>query len=568
MTTATSPSRATAIYVRISSDPEGQRAGVQRQHDDCEALATSLGLTDLRVYEDNDRSAYKRTTRRPAFEQMIADVKAGEIGTVVIWAVDRLYRQVRDLEAIVPIFESAGVAIHAVKSGEIDVSTADGRLHARLLGSVAQHESEKKSERIKRSAEQRARSGRATASVRPLGWQWIDPCPGGEDECLHLPTRCEEGQTRKPRVGSKKGLEPHPVESRWLIDAYARIADGDSLRAVTRSLAAQGAVGATGKPLTSTSLRSALLMPRNGGMVGYKGEIVGETRDGIRLVDEGVWQVVVGVLTDEARRTSPESKVSTPLGGGLLTCGRCGGPMAASNKHYGKKKEPVYVCSRKRHLTRRRALLDGPVLDLARGLLVAMEQSGTLAVETRPDPEIEPLRAQIRALEDRLEAYRDDAADGEIDPADFAVISRKIRADIAERSNRLARQEGRPASARLLTAEGGVGEAFDALLAQAHEGTPDALRAVLREVFESVTVEEPAVPGHPTSNDVTVSWQAWVPASAPSRPVVDAGPVRLAQAERRAEVARLRAQGLGISAIADSLGVHRATVRGDLRVLV
>ena len=55
-----------AVYVRISSDPEGQRAGVERQRAECEALAERHGWEIVAVYEDNDVSAYSGRQYRGA----------------------------------------------------------------------------------------------------------------------------------------------------------------------------------------------------------------------------------------------------------------------------------------------------------------------------------------------------------------------------------------------------------------------------------------------------------------------------------------------------------------------
>ena len=41
-----------AIYTRISSDPSGQRAGVERQRVDCEALCVARGWEVAEVFED------------------------------------------------------------------------------------------------------------------------------------------------------------------------------------------------------------------------------------------------------------------------------------------------------------------------------------------------------------------------------------------------------------------------------------------------------------------------------------------------------------------------------------
>lgn len=551
-------SKRAAIYVRISSDPAGERAGVERQRLECEALAKREGWEVVDTFEDNDTSAYSGKPR-PAFEALIAEAQAGAFEVVIAWATDRLYRRMRDLLRITDEL-APHAEIATVKGGEVDLTTAEGILKAQMMGTVAEFESRRKGERVAARARQRAEQGRAVSSLRPFGWAWAVPCPGGSD-CEHTP-RCEPGSGRRPRAGSRHGLQPHPVEAEWLQTAYAMIAEGASLRSTTRHLRELGATGTTGRPLDTTALRSALLQPRNAGRVAHKGEVVAEA-DAPALVSVEQWENVRAIVTDPARRTSPEVRTSTPLGGGLLRCGRCGGPMSASVRHYGGgASAPVYLCSRHHHLSRRRALLDGPILELARGLLVTLAESGVLEVATATGPDTEPLRAEVLQLEQRLETLGAMVADDDLDPADYAIASKRLRGRLGELRERLATREGRPASARLLTAEAGVGEAFDALVADAERGDPDALRAVLREVFAEVVVDTPEVPGHPSPADVRIVWADWVPAGAPTRP--EAPAAKLSAADRRLEVARLSAEGLGVSAIAERLGVYRGTIRKDL----
>ena len=59
-----------AVYTRISQDATGQRAGVTRQLEDCEALADRLGWEVTHRYDDNDLSAYSGRTR-PGFEAVL-----------------------------------------------------------------------------------------------------------------------------------------------------------------------------------------------------------------------------------------------------------------------------------------------------------------------------------------------------------------------------------------------------------------------------------------------------------------------------------------------------------------
>jgi site-specific DNA recombinase len=78
MTTPT----AAAVYVRISQARDGEHAGVDRQRDDCLALAERQGWTVGEVYTDNDRSAYDGKPR-PDYVRMLADIEAGRVDGVI-----------------------------------------------------------------------------------------------------------------------------------------------------------------------------------------------------------------------------------------------------------------------------------------------------------------------------------------------------------------------------------------------------------------------------------------------------------------------------------------------------
>ena len=506
-----------AIYVRISSDPKGERAGVERQRTDCEKLARDLGYEGTVVYEDNDKSAFK-TKPRPKFERMLADAGAGRFDTVIVWAIDRLYRRLTDLERIVTDLDAAKVSVHAVKSGDLDLSTADGRLHARLLGSVAQHESEKKGERIAARAKQRATvERRMTTAQRPFGWKHTDD-----------------------------GLRPDEIEAPALAAAYADILDGLTLHATWKRLAARLDVG----KMTSSGLGSTLRNPRHAGLVRYHGQVVGEAADGQKIVDRDTFERAAAILNDPTRRTSPGRPANTWLGGGLLTCGRCGSNMAAGRKGDGK--NAVYVCSRNKHLTRRRDLIDPLVLAQAGDVLAAMGARGLLAQATAEDTGAHELRQRIAAAEDRLDQLAALLASGALDPADFAAATAKIRAGMTADADALTSRSQRPALAALATAED-TAAAWQAMI-EADER--DTVRAILRDLIEVIVTS--------TDRTARITWQPWTGLEPSS---VQAGPwiTPADYSERRAKVAALHRKGNNISQIARALTLHRSTVRDDLK---
>src|SRR2546430_2502409 len=95
------------IYVRISSDPAGLRAGVERQRTDCRRFCEARDWDVTEVYEDNDTSAYSGKARK-GYAKLLDDLSAGVIDAVVVWHPDRLHRLPRELEDFIDLIEQTG----------------------------------------------------------------------------------------------------------------------------------------------------------------------------------------------------------------------------------------------------------------------------------------------------------------------------------------------------------------------------------------------------------------------------------------------------------------------------
>ncbi|RLL62463.1 recombinase family protein, partial [Streptomyces sp. Z26] len=135
------------VYVRISQDRTGAHLGVDRQREDCQALAERNGWEIVDTYVDNDLSAYSGKPRK-GYRQLLADLDAGRATVVIAWHTDRLHRSPTELEEYIDISDRRGVSTHTCQAGIIDLSTPSGRMTARILGAVARHESEHKAERV------------------------------------------------------------------------------------------------------------------------------------------------------------------------------------------------------------------------------------------------------------------------------------------------------------------------------------------------------------------------------------------------------------------------------------
>jgi DNA invertase Pin-like site-specific DNA recombinase len=130
-------SKQTAIYVRVSSKTQDTAA----QEADLKAWAASR--EGARWYRDTFTG---KTMDRPGWAKLEADIRAGKVGVVVVWRLDRLGRTAKGLTALFDELRAKGVNLVSLRDG-LDLSTPAGRLMANVLASVAQYETEGRSER-------------------------------------------------------------------------------------------------------------------------------------------------------------------------------------------------------------------------------------------------------------------------------------------------------------------------------------------------------------------------------------------------------------------------------------
>jgi len=157
-------------YYRISlyKGDGGEAPAIERQRELVTALAERKGWVIAGEYVDQDVSAYSGKSR-PAYERLLVDMASGAIDAVLVLDQDRLVRRTRELEAFIELADRMRVKLANV-SGDLDLSTPDGRFKAKLLGNLAEYESDKKSLRHRRERAHAARRGKSHGGPRPYGW--------------------------------------------------------------------------------------------------------------------------------------------------------------------------------------------------------------------------------------------------------------------------------------------------------------------------------------------------------------------------------------------------------------
>jgi Resolvase, N terminal domain len=126
----------TQDLVRCSEEGlEQEFNSLQAQREACEAFIDSQrheGWVCLRsAYDDGGFSG--ATMDRPALQQLLADITAGRIDTVVVYKIDRLTRSLADFAKIVEILDAKGASFVSVTQ-QFNTTTSMGRLT--LNGSI------------------------------------------------------------------------------------------------------------------------------------------------------------------------------------------------------------------------------------------------------------------------------------------------------------------------------------------------------------------------------------------------------------------------------------------------
>jgi DNA invertase Pin-like site-specific DNA recombinase len=355
----------------------------------CRDLAGRLGWDvaadcgENGVYTDHSKSAWQRNRKRPGWDQMLADVKAGKVSGIVVYHGDRLVRRPEDLADLMRLAESKGVKL-ASPTGTRDLDTE--RLELWIRAAFAEEESQRTSERRKAQYERWRRDGK----VRPGG-------RGGRaygfksDGMTHVPAECEV-----------------------IREMARRVLAGETVGSVARDVSARGHRTPAGNEFGHGTVKKMLMRPRYAGLMPD-----GESKAAWEpVLDRQEWERVALVLEAKAGGFDYATNARRWLLSGIARCGReledgteCGTPMRL-NPSKGKDGRHVngYQCTRKGCSTYRSAeLLDAYVTGRVLGALSSDETPEGRAPEPDMVPEWQALTTERAATEALLADYRKSA---------------------------------------------------------------------------------------------------------------------------------------------------------------
>ena len=136
------------LYIRVSTEDQAREGfSLPEQEKRLRTMCEYKGYEIYKLYKDAGISA-KTGNYRPAFEELLQDIREKKCNTIVVLKLDRLTRSVFDLEGIMRFLEENNAYLDCANE-EINTTNSSGKLVARMLTSVSQNEIERTSERTK-----------------------------------------------------------------------------------------------------------------------------------------------------------------------------------------------------------------------------------------------------------------------------------------------------------------------------------------------------------------------------------------------------------------------------------
>ncbi|MHB9131129.1 MAG: recombinase family protein [Armatimonadota bacterium] len=326
----TTPTVRCAIYTRKSTDEGLDREfnSLDAQREAAEAYVLSQRqegwVTMPTRYDDGGFSG--GTLDRPALKQLLIDIDAGLIDTVIIYKFDRISRSLVDFVNLVEYFDAHNVALVSITQA-VNTNTSMGRLMVNILMSFAEFERAMIAERTKDKMAAARKKGKFVGGTPILGYD-LDP-QGGKlivnaaeasivRELFHL-YRSHQGLLAVVKEARRRG---------WTTKAWVK-RDG-TFRA--------------GNPFNRSNLHGLLTNVAYIGKVDYEGVRYEGEHEGI--VDPAVFDEVQDIMQRQAATHGRHGcNACGALLKGLLICGHCHKAMIPSLSSSHGRKYRYYVCS-------------------------------------------------------------------------------------------------------------------------------------------------------------------------------------------------------------------------------
>ncbi|WP_372814273.1 recombinase family protein [Paenibacillus sp.] len=322
-----------ALYIRVSSEEQVEGYSIEGQLEGLRERCLQHDLSIFKEYVDAGKSA-KSIKGRKALQELLVDAERGQFQIVLVWKLNRLARNLKDLLHMLNVFNKNNVSIESMTE-EIKTDSAMGNFIVQMLGATAELERGQICENVQLGIQERNRQGRWNSGNMVLGYRWH----------------------QQPKPGQPQ-LEVVAEEAKIVWHIFNLYADGLGLKAITNRLNAEGFRTKKGLSFSIAAVRGILTNPNYIGKIrigtslrrsnpGAEVQLVDGEHD--PLISQALWDKVQSRYEKHSRQSTKTVNRHFPLTR-LLKCPECGYSMIAAhtknkNKNGTIRQNYYYVCS-------------------------------------------------------------------------------------------------------------------------------------------------------------------------------------------------------------------------------
>ncbi len=399
------------IYIRVSTfDQAREGFSLPEQEEKLKEFCNYKGYEIYKIYKDAGISA--KDDKRPAYQQMIEDVKSKKINVVVALKLDRITRSVYDVEKLMKILNEYDCDLDC-KDDDSNTITSNGKMYIRLTTAFSQNEIERCSERTKFGMVGAIKAG-------------------------HIPNKTPIGFKR-----DNKKLVPDPLTKDIVIRMYDLYLEGKSYQAIANIYNKEQILGRTNwKDSTIQKIMTNEL---------YKGDFVNGKRTKHPTYYENV---VEGIVSKEKwdncqyqtkRNARHYERTATYLFTNKLKCSVCGsflGGKASTKKKTGKKYY-YYKCKKCRTNYKEDDIRNGLLLQLYDLIKKdnMINKYYTPFIKSKIDNNTDEITKKIKDLEKQKDRIKSAYMQGIVKMNEFGNELKSIEYNIKELNKKLKEQK-------------------------------------------------------------------------------------------------------------------------------
>lgn len=222
-------------YIRYSDHKQDDGFSVEYQISEIEDFLYRNGL-ELHKHHIDQATTATKVAGREAFFELVHDVKEGFVDIIVVYKLNRIFRNAYESQKYRKLFQKHGVKLMSVTQ-QIDEDTSAGRLMTNVLSDIDQYQSETISDHVKSSMREMARQGYFTGGTVPFGYT-LEAIENGK-------------KTRKKYI-------PDEIEKTVVQKIFELYADNYSLRYLQQYLTENGFKTRQGKQFGITTIARML----------------------------------------------------------------------------------------------------------------------------------------------------------------------------------------------------------------------------------------------------------------------------------------------------------------------